>query len=238
MPVPTGTRLGKSTTVGDAGPYLLGLDAGNTIIKAVLFDTNGRQIAAHGVHGATSTPAPGMVERSVQELWQNARTAISGCIAAAGIAPTSIAAIGAAGHGNGLYLLDRNSEPLLGVQSLDTRAATIAADLDRAPGAQIHAITSQRPWPSQTPALLAWLKRHRPGVFEQAGTLLFAKDVLSWHLTGERASDISDMSGAGLLRLPEAEYDNELLALYGLADWRSAGRCCRRCITPQTSWAP
>src|SRR5690606_29220707 len=100
MPAPMARRPGTSTTVASAGPYLLGLDAGNTVIKAVLFDGSGQQLAAHAIDGATHQPAPGMVERSVHELWENARTAIAGCLRAAGIAATEIAAIGTAGHGN------------------------------------------------------------------------------------------------------------------------------------------
>jgi L-xylulokinase len=206
--------------VAERRPLLLGLDAGNTIIKAVLFDLDGRQIAAHGVDGATHKPAPGMVERSIAELWDNAHVAIAGCLAKAGADPDSIAAIGTAGHGNGLYMLDREGEPLIGIQSLDTRAAGLAAELDAACGQAMHAISLQRPWPSQTPVLLAWLKRNRPEFYVQAGTLLFAKDVLSFRLTGNRASDISDMSGAGLLRLPDSVYDAELMSLYGLEDAR------------------
>ena len=212
------TRRGTSTIVGEGGQYLLGLDAGNTVIKAVLFDIDGREVSAHGVDGSTHKPAPGMVERSLPELWENAKVAISGCIAKAGIDAGRIAAIGAAGHGNGLYLLDRQGEPLIGIQSLDTRAAALAEELDSQRGAAMHAISLQRPWPSQTPLLLSWLKRHRPELYARAGTLLFAKDVLTAGLTGTAVSEISDMSGAGLLRLPEAVYDRELLALYGLDD--------------------
>jgi L-xylulokinase len=84
--------------VADRGPYLLGLDAGNTVIKTVLFDARGRQVAAHGIDGATHKPAAGMVERSVPELWENAKSAIAGCIGAAGIDPRDIAAIGTAGR--------------------------------------------------------------------------------------------------------------------------------------------
>ncbi len=198
--------------------YLLGLDAGNTVIKAVLFDLNGRQVAAHGVDGVTHKPRPGHIERSVPELWENAKAAIAGCVTSAGIDPHRIVGIGTAGHGNGLYLLDRAGAPLIGIQSLDTRAAALAAELDAASGPAMHAIGLQRPWPSQTPVLLAWLKRHRPDLYARAGTLLFAKDVLTERLTGTIASEISDMSGAGLLRLPEAIYDTRLLALYGLED--------------------
>lgn len=209
------TKLGTSITVAKP-PYLLGLDAGNTIIKAVLFDSEGRQIATHGIDGATSKPAPGMVERSVTELWDNAKVAIATCIETAGISASEIAAVGTAGHGNGLYLLDQDDQALIGIQSLDSRAAALSETLDREAGAAMHAICLQRPWPSQTPVLLAWLKRNRPEIYARAGTLLFAKDVVTFHLTGKKVSDISDMSGGGLLRLPEATYDSNLLALYGL----------------------
>jgi L-xylulokinase len=201
-----------------APDLILGIDIGNTVVKAVLFDLEGHQIARHGIDGTTLKPAPGMVERPVAELWANARAAIAGCLATAKVDAARIAAIGLAGHGNGLYLLDRAGDPLLGIQSLDTRGAALAAELDRLSGPALHAICLQRPWPSQTPVLLAWLKAHRPDAYATAGTVCFAKDVVGFHLTGVRASEISDMSGAGLLRLPEARYDAELLALYGLSD--------------------
>ena len=199
-----------------APDLLLGVDIGNTVVKAVLFDLAGRQVARHGVDGTTLKPAPGMVERPGTELWANARAAIAGCLN--GIDPGRVAAIGLAGHGNGLYLLDRAGAPLLGIQSLDSRAAALAGVLDRAAGTELHAICGQRPWPSQTPTLLAWVKTFRPEVYAQAGTLCFAKDIIGACLTGQRATDVSDMSGAGLLRLPEACYDAELLSLYGLSD--------------------
>ena len=201
-----------------APDLLLGIDIGNTVVKAVLFDSAGRQLARHGVDGTTLKPAPGMVERPVAGLWANARAAILGCLEKAAIAPGRIAAIGLAGHGNGLYLMDKAGEPLLGIQSLDSRAAALSVELDRAVGTDLHRICGQRPWPSQTPTLLAWVKVHQPAIYAKAGTLCFAKDIISWHLTGQRASDVSDMSGAGLLRLPEASYDAGLLSLYGLSD--------------------
>jgi len=204
--------------VADGGPYLLGLDAGNTVIKAVLFDATGRQLAMRAIDGQSRLPQAGHVERDLDELWANAREAIRDTIADAAIDPADIAAVGCAGHGNGLYLLDKGGKALLGIQSLDTRAAALAEELDEAAGGAMHAISLQRPWPSQTPVLLAWLKRRRPEIYARAGTLLLAKDVVTWRLTGERASEISDMSGAGLLRLPDAVYDPGLLALYGLDD--------------------
>ena len=203
--------------MADTDRYLLGLDAGNTVIKAVLFDLSGRQIAMHAIDGHSQTPRPGHVERDLGELWRNAQESIRACIEAAGIDPRQIAGIGCAGHGNGLYLIDGDGEPVLGIQSLDTRAAATAESL--APHADaLHAICLQKPWPSQTPTLLAWVKANAPELYGRAATVMLCKDFVTFRLTGERVSDISDMSGAGLTRMPEAEYDAELLALYGLDD--------------------
>ncbi|WP_428671477.1 FGGY-family carbohydrate kinase [Roseibium sp.] len=204
--------------MADAKRYLLGLDAGNTVIKAVLFDPEGRQIALHALDGQSSTPQPGHVERDLGELWENAQLAIRRCIEEAAIDPCQIAAIGCAGHGNGLYLLDRDNAPLIGIQSLDTRAADHAARLKVDKGEVLYELCRQEPWPSQTPVLLAWIKENRPDLYERAGTVLLCKDFVTFKLTGERVSDISDMSGCGLTRMPECVYDETLLAHYGLSD--------------------
>ncbi len=135
--------------------------------------------------------------------------------------PEAVAAVGCAGHGNGLYLLDRQGAPLLAIQSLDMRAARLAEELRAGGnGARLHAICLQEPWPSQTPTLLAWVRRHAPEIYARCGTAFFCKDFITFRLTGRRVSDISDMSGAGLIRLPEATYDADLFDRYGLADAR------------------
>lgn len=217
---PVAKKHGTSITVADRGRYFLGLDAGNTVIKAVLFDGEGHQIAMHAIDGQSSTPQPGHVERDLNELWANAKETIRACIDKAGIDARHIAGVGCAGHGNGLYLLDKAGDPLVGIQSLDTRAADIASELSAASGDAFHALCLQKPWPSQTPTLLAWIKRHQPEVYDQVGTVLLCKDFITNRLTGERVSDISDMSGCGLTAMPSCAYDDGLMALYGLSDAR------------------
>ena len=201
------------------GKYLLGLDAGNTVIKAVIFDLEGREIAHAGEEGHSRMPCPGHVERDLGELWANAGRVIRTCLDRAGIAAGDIAAIGCAGHGNGLYALDRDGAPLLGIQSLDTRATGLVEEwAAEGVGDRTAPIARQRPWPSQTPTLLAWLKRHRPELFQRIGTVFFSKDFVVNRLTGSRVSEVSDMSGAGLLDLARRRYDSALMDAYGLGD--------------------
>jgi L-xylulokinase len=200
---------------------LLGLDAGNTVIKAVLFDDAGMQLATARRDGVSSTPAPGYVERDLDELWANAASVIRECLDAVGARGDEVAAIGCAGHGNGLYLIDADGAPLLAIQSLDSRAAALARELAAdGNGERLHAICLQAPWPSQTPTLLAWVKRNAPEIYARTATAFLCKDFVTFQLTGRRVSDISDMSGAGFLRLPECEYDTALLEGYGLDDAR------------------
>lgn len=198
--------------------HLLGIDAGNTVVKAVLFDLDGRMLARAALDGQSRHPQPGHVERDIAELWSNAALVIRRCLEEGGVSGSDVAAVGTAGHGNGLYLLDKSNAPLLGIQSIDNRAAELAADMRDWVGDTVYPLCLQKPWPAQTATLLAWIKRNRPDLYASAGTALLCKDVMTFALTGERVSDYSDMSGAGLLRLPQRGYDRTLLGDYGLED--------------------
>lgn len=68
------------------------------------------------------------------------------------------------------------------------------------------------------PDALAWIRRYRPDVYVRAATVVLCKDFIGFRLTGERVFDISDMSGCGLLRMPDCAHDGGLMVLYGLAD--------------------
>ena len=75
-------------------------------------------------------------------------------------------------------------------------------------------ICLQRPWPSQTPTLLAWLSRNAPDIYARAGNgPVLCKDFVTFRLTGARGQrHLRHVSGAGLLRLPDCTYDDDLLA--------------------------
>lgn len=199
--------------------YLLGLDAGNTVCKAVLFDLQGHEIAVSAVDGTSSYPKPGYVERDMNELWEQARKAISDCMEKAGVQTSDILAIGCSGHGNGLYLLDDNNEALLGIQSLDSRAMGLV-ERWQADGTadRVYPLTLQKPWPSQTPTLLAWVKENQPEIYAKIGTVFLCKDFITFKLTGNLGSDISDMGGCSLLQMPDSNYNSDILAVFGIED--------------------
>jgi L-xylulokinase len=200
--------------------YLLGIDNGATVSKVVIFDINGQalQIASH--KSAADYPHPGWTERSMERAWQGTAGAIRDALGAAGINPRDILAVGACGHGNGLYLLDRHGAPLRpGILSMDTRATQVVEDW-RARGVleAVWPLVLQTPYTGQPPALLRWLKQHEPAVYSRIGTVLLIKDFVKYQLTGTPGSDPSDLSATGLLDLTRQAYSHELLDAYGIAE--------------------
>jgi L-xylulokinase len=200
--------------------YLLGIDTGATVAKVVLFDLYGQAIHSVGQKVTTRYPAPGWTERDMDELWQSTSAAIRDLLTATGIQPQEIMGIGACGHGNGLYLLDRQGAALRpGIVSMDTRAADLVT------GWQAQGIPEaiwprilQPPYAGQPPALLRWLKRYEPERYGRIGAVLLAKDYIKFRLTGTITTDWSDISATGLLDLQPRSYTAELLEAYGIAD--------------------
>lgn len=199
--------------------YLLGLDNGNTMTKAALFDLSGREIAVCSEPVSTLYPQPGHSERDMQELWLQSGKAIRAVLKSSAINPAQIAALGCSGHGNGVYLLDRQRQPLKAIQSLDSRATDLVEQWQtQGLGEQIYAYNLQGIWPAQTAVLLAWLKRYDRAIYDKIGTAFCCKDYINYCLTGQLCSDYSDISGAGLMQISSRKIEPRLLALYGLSE--------------------
>jgi L-xylulokinase len=156
----------------------------------------------------------------MEMLWQSTATAIRKVLAKSGIQPDEIAGIGSTGHGNGVYLLDKQGNPLRkGIQSMDSRAAGIVNEWnERNLHAQVFPYMLQVLWPAQPTALLAWLKKNEPQNYERIGAVLMVKDYIMYRLTGEISTDYTDMSGANLMDVRNKCYSRELMDLYDLSE--------------------
>jgi L-xylulokinase len=200
------------------GQYFLGIDNGSTVAKAALFDLHGKEIAIASCKVDTEYPHPGWTELDMEKLWRSTASAIREALAKSGVRPEEIAGIGNTGHGNGLYLLDRQGRPLRnGIQSMDTRAVNVLAEWNlRNIAAQVFPYTIQSFWAAQPNALLAWIKKNEPGSYERAGAILMCKDYIKYRLTGEISGDYTDMSATSLMDVRGKSYSRDLMALYDL----------------------
>ncbi|MCR6497425.1 carbohydrate kinase [Shinella sp. CPCC 101442] len=200
--------------------YLLGLDSGLTVTKAVVFREDGKVVALARREIAQIKTVPRHVERDMTDHWHASAGAIrealerASAIVGAEVRP---AAVSVAGHGDGLYLLDRAGAPLgLAATSLDSRAQMLLQRWDDiGVSARALELTGQRPFPSSPAPLLAYLRDEEPERYARIGAILSCKDWLRYCLTGEVATDFTEASVA-FTDIRTQLYSNAALELFGL----------------------
>lgn len=203
--------------------YLLGLDAGNTMTKVVLFDMQGREVLSVRRRNPILFPAPNHTERDPQAMWDDLCVAVRELLEQGAVSPDLIAAVSVSGYGAGLYLVDANGRAIRpGIMSTDSRVADLLAVWERAGfGHRSGLCTQQRLWHGQSAPLLAWLSAHEPEVLATSHAILFCKDYLRAQLCGDISTDPTDAGISGLLNVAAGSYPHEFHQELGLSAWQS-----------------
>jgi len=203
------------------GPYLLGVDSGLTVTKAVVFDLEGNEVGAGEARPAQQTPHPRWVERDLDRAWNACVVAIRGALASAGVYGTAIAAVGPTAHGDSLYPIDAHGRPVRpAILSLDSRAHGV---LERwqteGRFAQALTLTGQIPFAPMLAPVLTWLRENEPETLTRMRWALGCKDWIRYRLTGEIATDFTEVS-ATFTDVRTQTYADEAFRLYDLLDLR------------------
>ena len=188
--------------------YFLALDCGLTKIKVNLFSQIGEKLFEE----QENTPLDNF-EIDTVALRERVISLVKKVLASSEINASDIAAISTSGHGNGIYLLDENGVLPKGYSSMFSKSEPYTPTTD-----EVFPITNQTSWSGQPLPILAYLKHEKPEIFSKIKTVLFCKDVIKYFITGERVTEYTDASAAGLLNYKTADYDLELLKIYGLQD--------------------
>lgn len=177
-----------------SGDLIIGIDAGTSVIKAVAFSLDGRQVAAAGVANVYTNLPDGGVEQDIARTWQDTATVLRLLADKVPDLAARTAVVGVTGQGDGTWLIDGAGDPVgPGWLWLDSRAAGIVEELDRSGvRAELYRLTGCGLTACQQSAHWLWMRRHRPELLERAVTGFHCKDWLYFRLTGERATDISE----------------------------------------------
>ncbi|QDG65287.1 carbohydrate kinase [Pseudarthrobacter sp. NIBRBAC000502772] len=200
--------------------YVIGLDCGLTVTKAVVFDAAGSVISQATVASPHATPRAHWVERDAEQLWAAACTAIQSAIAGAELGPADISAVAVTGHGDGLYLLSADGQPSrAAISSMDSRAQPI---VERWRAAGVHEkalqLSGQVPFAASPASVLKWLTENEPEVLARTRWAVSCKDYINARLTGVAATDFTEASESFTNKATQ-RYDDDILNLYGLADY-------------------
>lgn len=175
-------------------PLFLGLDLGTTNAKAGAYDLSGKLVAAGSASYPTFYPQPGWAEQRIADWFAALSSAIRQLMATLGERKHDLLAIGLSAHGPGLVPIDASGNFLTATSPIwqDTRAISEGKWLlERIGGAWTGLGMALHSFPPQ----LKWLIDHEPALMGLTQTVLGIKDALTFWLTGEIATEPSQVVG-------------------------------------------
>lgn len=197
---------------------IIGVDAGTSVIKAVAFDLQGRQLAVASTPNQVLLGADGAAEQDLASTWADTAATLRALGERVPDLASRAIALAATGQGDGTWLIDADGAPVgPAMLWLDARANPQVQALRAQPAAQVVAArTGNALTPSMQSGQLLWLQEHQPGRLARATTAMHCKDWLFFKATGVRAtSPCEGVYTFGNFRT--LAYDDETLALLGLA---------------------
>lgn len=176
--------------------YVLGIDKGTSVVKAVVFDAAGKARGQAQRRVEVLAPHPGWHEENPERTWELTTAVIREAIAAVGIDGSAIKGIGISGHMGGAWLVDGNGHPTRNAICWpDERAQPEQMQIERAGHmTESFAISGNGLMPGITAMLLGWVAKHEPDLDGKTTHVLLAKDYLRYRLTGMIGTDPSDVS--------------------------------------------
>lgn len=179
--------------------WYLTLDVGTTSVKAAAIAEDGRELATARAGYPTQRPAPRWVEHDPTDWWRATNEAVAALLAREGVAGQAVRAVGLSGMAATHVLLDEADTVVRpAILWQDTRAEDEAAELVERLGERRirRAFDAELPLTASAQAArMLWLARHEPERWARTACVLGAKDFVAWHLTGEKASDPTSVSG-------------------------------------------
>ncbi len=221
LPSQTVNAAGAGRTGGKMRERLIGIDAGGTMTKVVLFDLAGNELGCERQPNIMLLPHQGWTERDPERMWSATCLSIRNLLEKTGTDPADVVAVAPSGYGGGVYLVERDGTPVRnGLVSTDTRSIPIIeAWAASGLGRQVSSLIEQQIWPGQTLAILAWMKAHEPSTFERTAHVLSCKDFLRMRLCGDISTDPTDAGCAGILNVSRSQVSREAFEATAMTGW-------------------
>src|ERR1700683_4799699 len=90
---------------------LIGVDAGTSVIKAVVFTASGEQVAIASRPNSYATPGPGQVEQDMLRTWADCAATLRELHDLTPDLSARVAAVAVTGQGDGTWLSGRDGAP-------------------------------------------------------------------------------------------------------------------------------
>ena len=204
--------------------YIGAIDQGTTSTRFMVFDRTGRIVSVAQKEHAQIYPKPGWVEHDPAEIVRRTEEVIAGAMAAKGLRPADLAAVGITNQRETTVLWNRKTGEAVynAIVWQDTRVGDMVAEFAAHGGQDRYRAKTGLPLATYFSGLkIRWILENVEGAraSAEAGDLLFGNidSFVIWHLTGGvHITDVTNASRTQLMDLATLQWDDQILADFGI----------------------
>ncbi len=202
--------------------YLMAIDAGTGSVRAVIFDTEGNQIAVsqqEWIHLEVEG-VPNSMTFDTQKNWAITVECIKESIKLSGVRAEDIVAVSATSMREGIVLYDAEGKELWAVANVDARAVDEVKYLkENFDGLEeeFYALSGQTFALGALPRIM-WLKNNKPEVYAKVASVSMIGDWILAKLSGVIATDPSNGGTTGIFSLKERDWVSSMATKVGIKD--------------------
>jgi sugar (pentulose or hexulose) kinase len=200
-------------------PYLLGIDAGTTSVKAGIFAPDGRLLGIGREEYQLDAPSADRAQLDPEIYWQSCIKTVREALRQCKVEPDAIAALAVSSQGETTITLDAEGHAIYpALVWLDNRAVDQANGLAAQFGKTAYSRTGIPEiiptWPA---CKIAWIRENEPDIFARAAKFVLVQDYLVYRLCGRIITDGSISSTSLNYDIIRACWWNDILDTIGIS---------------------
>lgn len=200
-------------------PYVMGIDAGTSSIRAAIFDLKGKIVIFRDESYPLYTPSPGWAEQRPEDWWDALCRASRRAIADSGINPADIAGISADTTSCTVVLLDNGMKPIRpAIMWMDVRASAQAKKIKSTGHSALKYNGYNNVTPEWMPCKALWLKENEPANYDRAEHIVDCIDWMMYRLTGRLTASINTVSARWYYDRRSGGWPHDFYDMIGLED--------------------
>ena len=198
---------------------IIGIDAGTSLIKAVAFSLNGKELAISSTTNDYKTNSNGHATQSLNKTWENCIKVIKELREKLPDIDNKICLISVTGQGDGTWLIDKNGDPVCDAWLwLDSRSSKEAEEISKLNSENERFMaTGTGMFSGQQSSQLVFMEKNHPELLDKARSAFHCKDWLYYKLTGVVATDPSE-SCFTFGNFRTQDYDKSVISGLGLSN--------------------
>lgn len=189
----------------------IGIDLGTSSVKLLLMDENGRPIKSATHAYPLHHPYPGWSEQDPEDWMSATMQGLRELLLDQD--KMRVRGICASGQMHGLVILDESDKVIRpALLWNDGRTGLETKYLNQSIGTKLLVKeTGNIAFAGFTAPKLIWLKKHEPEAFGRIRKIMLPKDFLTYRLSGQHVSDLSDASGTLLFDVRNQRWSHKML---------------------------